>query len=81
MTDQPQFTGELAKIAAILEADGFRLQRGHGCNWPTIEITRPDAPDWEGAWSVVGKHDDEADTAALLMVRAWREWPEWRDEG
>ena len=74
--------GELAMIVKGLELNGFRLSRGT-CkatvqDWATLDIDRPDTPEWQGVWQAV-ESDGEIGTVIRLIGQAIEEWYEYQD--
>lgn len=71
--------GRLDAIANGLKVIGFNLARGYwdGPDFmlPTLNITRPSCPEWEGVWTTV-EADEDAE-AVLLVADAIRKWDDY----
>ena len=74
--------GELDVIVKGLALNGFRLSRGT-CkatreDWTTLDIDRPDTPEWQGVWQAV-ESDGETGTVIRLIGQAIDEWYDYQD--
>jgi len=71
-----EFTGDIEVLARLMAESGFAVARGgymcgdDGDLYPTWEITRPDAPLWEGVIEPWSEDPDNCDYAIEGEVQA-----------